>query len=138
MLRRNPVDHGLRAHLRLYAACELRKLGARTNEVYLGKHAVGVHDVVHVRTYKLRELRENHYYLAALVCLQLAYAVVRLYHLRRLHEHRLSRRRLVVYDALYASLHGRSDRHNETTVAQRRRNVLVDETLALRGVQYAI
>ena len=138
MLRRNPVDHGLRAHLRLDAARELRKLGARTNEVYLGKHAVGVHDVVHVRTHKLRELREYHYYLAALVCLQLAYAVVRLNHLRRLHEHRLSRRRLVVYDALYAALHGRSDRHNETTVAQRRRNVLVDEALTLCGVQYAI
>ena len=135
MLRRNPVDHGLRAHLRLDAARELRKLGARTNEVHLGKHAVGVHDVVHVRTHKLRELREYHDYLAALVCLQLAYAVVRLHYLRRLHEHRLARRRLVVNDALYASLHGRSDRHNETTVAQRRRNVLVDEALALRGVQ---
>ena len=138
MLRRNPVDHGLRTHLRLYAARELRKLGACTNEVDLGKHTIGVHDVIHVRTHQLRELREYHYYLASFVGFQLAYAVVRLNHLRRLHEHRLARRRLVVYDALNASLHGRSDRHNEATVAQSRRNVLVYETLALRSVQYAI
>jgi DNA mismatch repair protein MutS2 len=102
------------------------------------KHTIGIHDVVHVRTHQLRELREYHYYLASFVCLQLAYAVVRLNHLRRFHEYRLARRRLVVYDALNASLHGRSDRHNEATVAQSRRNVLVYETLALRGVQYAI
>ena len=138
MLRRNPVDNRFCVHLRLDAARELCELGTCTNEVDLGKHTIGVHDIVHVRTHQLRELREYHYYLASFVCLQLAYAVVRFNYFRRFHEYRLARRRLVVYDALNASLHGRSDRHNEATVAQSRRNVLVYETLALRSVQYAI
>ena len=55
-----------------------------------------------------------------------------------LDKHGFTRSRLVVYNTLYTAFHGRSHGHNQSAVAQRRRNVLLHQTLALRCMQYII
>ena len=138
MACRNPVHHRLLVHFRLDGVGKVGKFGTRADEVHLCKHQISIYDVLHVRTYQLRKLRQNNYDFTALVSFKFTYAVVRFHHLSRFHEHRLTRRRLVMHNTFYTALHGRSDRHHETSVADGRRHVLVDETLALSCVQDAV
>ena len=138
MACRYPVDNRTGIDIRLNGIGETCKFCTSTNEVYLRQKLIGVYNVIDMRTHKLRELRKYYDYLATLVGLQLTYTVVGFNHFRRFDEYRLARRRLVVYNTLYTAFHGRSHGHNQSAVAQRRRNVLLHQTLALRCMQYII
>ena len=138
MARRNPVNNRTGIDIRLNGTGETCKFRTRAYEIYLSQQLIGIYYVVYMRSYKLGELRKYHDYLATLIGLKLTYAVVGFNHFCWLNKHRLARRRLVVYNTLYTAFHGRSHGHNQSAVAQRRRNVLLHQTLALRRMQYII
>ena len=73
----------------------------------------------------LRESGENGYDFALLLGLELAYAVVGLYHLGRLNEDGLSTGRLIVHNTAHLAFERRCNGDYKTTVAHGWRGILL-------------
>ena len=138
MARLYPVDVRTVDGLGLIGAVLLREQCLGMDEVYVGKETVGVEHRPDIRSDDLGDLGEDAHYLTALVALQLTDAVVGLHDLCGLDIYRLARGALVMDDTRYLSLQSRCHRDDKTAVANCRRDILLDDTLALRRSQDAV
>ena len=133
-----PVDVRLLLHSRFHRLRQVGQRGLGVEEVDDAEELVGLEDLVDMRAHLVAEHGEDADDLAALLGLQLADAVVGLHHLRRLDEHRLSCGTLVVHDAADAPFHAGRHGNHQTSVAHRRRCVLVHQAVALGCVKNRI
>ena len=91
-----------------------------------------------MRTHLVTEHRQNPDNLTALLSLQLAHSVISFHYFGWLNEHGLARRRLIVNDTPNTFLQIGSYRNHQTAVTQRRRHILVNQSVLLSCMQYSI
>ena len=138
MICRSPVYHGTvcqRWFQGIHAYCNF---GLCTYEIHLAKEVIGLQQRRHLRTQFCRECREYDDYLALLLGLEFAYAVVCLYDLGRLNEHGLSTCRLIVHNTAHLAFESRSNRNHQTAVAHCGRGVFLYKSLGLRTAKNGV
>ena len=134
----NPVDLRTVDHVWLEGLGQLSQASFGLNQVGGGQKLVAVENVFRVGAHLVAEYGQYAHYLAALLSLQLAYAVVGLHHLCRFYKHGLARGALVVYNAVYLAFHTRCHGYHQAAVAQRGCSVFIHQPFALCRVQYCI
>ena len=109
-----------------------------TDKIYLCQELIRRKNGRHLRTHHRRELGKDTDYFASLLSFQLTNTVISLDNFGRFYKDRLASSRLIVNYTSYPTLHARSYRNNQTSVAHSGGNILIYISIRLRSTENAV
>ena len=117
---------------------ESSQLSLCTNKVNCRHKIVRIENLPYVRTYLLSKVRENSNHLSTLLILKFTNLIISLYNLSRLNIYRSARSTLIVYNTRNLTFQARCNRNNQSTITQRRCDILLNKSFALCSTQDTI